>query len=257
MEYAYGSDAGLYREINEDRVGVFQMGDVFTVAMLLDGMGGTQGGRIASEVAYQTMVTELELRLSFLLCESDDPSQKAVGQILKDSADAANAAVRARAEKDASLAGMGTTLVAAVLYKDRCCILNVGDSRGYYVSDGQICQITKDQSYLQYLLDHDRLKEKDIDSFAEKNVIMSAVGTEEKVKSDLYYLSFQQMGEEYLLLTSDGLHDLLSENDICRIVSERITLKEKIVKLITCANDAGGEDNISAVLVRNRKVGNL
>ena len=132
----------------------------------------------------------------------------------------------------------------------------MGDSRGYYLADGQVAQITKDQSYLQYLLDRDEIDPKQVENFAEKNVIMSAIGTEETVSADLYYLTFQEDKEEYLLLSSDGLHEMVSEEEIAKIVFQKeYTLGEKIEKLIDGANSSGGEDNISAALLCVRKVG--
>ena len=255
MEYAYGSHPGLCREVNEDRVGVFSLDGVFTVALLLDGMGGTNGGKIASHTAYDTMMTELELRLSFLLLDESIISNSRIGKILADSAQVANHAVYDLAVNDPSLRGMGTTLVAAVFYQNHCCIYNVGDSRGYYISDGQITQITKDQSYLQYLLDADRISENEAESFSERNVIMSAVGTEREVKGDLYYLNFTCEEDEYILLCSDGLHDAVSDTAICRWVSDTESLRKKIEMLIGAANDAGGKDNVSVALLCHKKVG--
>lgn len=256
VKYAYGTHAGLRREINEDRVGIFKVADVFTVALLLDGMGGVNGGRIASSTAYDVMATELELRLSFLLCDTEPIRLKNIGGVLLSACKVVNSAVREKARTDRSLHGMGTTMLAAVCYGAHCCILNVGDSRGYYLADGQVAQITKDQSYLQYLLDRDEIDPKQAENFAEKNVIMSAIGTEETVSADLYYLSFQEDKEEYLLLSSDGLHDMVSEEEIGKIVFQNeYTLGEKIEKLIDGANSSGGEDNISAALLCVRKVG--
>ncbi len=250
MEYAFLSDAGLYRMTNEDRAGVFTVSDVFTVALLLDGMGGVSGGMVASRMAYDTMATELELRLSFLLCEEGGITHRAVGDVLRAAASEANKAVYEHARQNAELRGMGTTLVVAVFYGKHCCILNVGDSRAYYFAEGQMTQVTKDQSYLQYLLDHDKISEKDVGDFKEKNVIMSAVGTEYELKSDLYYLSFTDAGTEQILLCSDGLHDYVSEETIRRTVNKRRSLDVIVSKLIDAAYDGGGEDNISAVLVR-------
>ena len=250
MEYALGSDPGRQREINEDCVGVFCVGNVFTVALLLDGMGGANGGKFASSSAYKTIVTELELRLSFLLCEEKGITGMDVGNILRQSAEVANGYLYDISRKDINLRGMGTTLVAAVFYGQHCCILNVGDSRGYYFSDGQVTQITKDQSYLQYLLDTDRISSQDIKDFSEKNVIMSAVGTEDVLNCDLYHLTFTGESDEYLLLSSDGLHGLVSEGQLCRIVFQNGTLQNKVNKMIADANTAGGEDNISAILIR-------
>ena len=138
VKYAYGTHEGLRRKVNEDCVGVFNVADVFTVALLLDGMGGVNGGRIASSTAYEVMATELELRLSFLLCDAQPIRQKSVGEVLLSACEAVNVAVREKARNDRSLQGMGTTMVAAVSYGAHCCILNVGDSRGYYFADGQI-----------------------------------------------------------------------------------------------------------------------
>ncbi len=250
MEYAYLSDTGLYRRVNEDRVGVFTVSNVFTVALLLDGMGGVNGGKIASHTAYNAMATELDLRLSFLLLEGNSVTHKAIGEILKAAAEAANRAVYERARHDSELHGMGTTLVAAVFYGRHCCILNVGDSRAYYFSGKQITQVTKDQSYLQYLLDNEKISEEQARDFKEKNVIMSAVGTEYDVHSDLYYLSFTDESDEYVLLCSDGLHDYVTDDFICRTVYKKRTPEAIVSKLIDGANDGGGEDNISAVVIR-------
>ncbi len=255
MEYAYGSHPGLCREVNEDRTGVFSLDGVFTVALLLDGMGGANGGKTASHTAYDIMATEIELRLSFLLLEDRQFTEKEIAEVLTSSADIANRAIYDMARADLSLHGMGTTLIAAVFYENHCCIYNVGDSRGYYIADTQITQITKDQSYLQYLLDNDRISEKEAENFAERNVIMSALGTEKTAKGDLYYLTFTCEDDEYVLLSSDGLHDAVNDTDICRIVSEKSAMRDSVCKLIEAANEAGGKDNISAVLLRHKKVG--
>ena len=256
MKYAYGSDTGLCREMNEDCVGIFKIANTFTVALLLDGMGGANGGQIASSTAYEAMMTELELRLSFLLCSGEPIQQKTIGNELKQACEAVNSIIWHKAKHASDLHGMGTTMVAAVCYGDRCCILNVGDSRCYYVSDGQISQITKDQSYFQYLMDKDALSDDQIENFTEKNIIMSAVGTEETVSSDLYYLKFQGSSDEYLLLSSDGLHDMISDEQIKHIVSEsKYSLKDKVEKLIENANLAGGDDNISVAILCTGKAG--
>jgi len=250
MEYAYASDAGLCREVNEDTVGIFSVGDFFTVALLLDGMGGANGGKTASSLAYKVMMTELELRLSFLMCGGDTITHKEIGNVLMNSLDVANYKVFELSRQDRSLRGMGTTMVAAVLYGNHCCILNVGDSRGYYLADSQITQITKDQSYLQYLLDSERIDERDAEHFSEKNVIMHAVGTEEEIYGDLYYLTFSCQSDEYLLLSSDGLHDMVSNDYINKIIFEKNSLRAKVRNLIKAANKAGGDDNISVLLIR-------
>lgn len=255
MEYAYGSHPGLCRDVNEDCVGVFTLDGVFTIALLLDGMGGANGGKIASGIAYKAMMTELELRLSFLLLNGSPIAPTEVGRILSESAKVANSVVYDRAISDPQLTGMGTTLVAAVFFDNNCCIYNVGDSRGYYIADGQITQITKDQSYLQYLLDTDRISEKDAENFSERNVIMRAVGTEREVKGDIYYLTFTGEEDEYVLLSSDGLHDAVTDMEICRKVLDISSLRTKIEVLIGAANDAGGKDNVSVVLMHRKKVG--
>ena len=249
MEYACASDAGLYRKTNEDCVGIFTVSGVFTVALLLDGMGGVNGGKIASNTAYNTMETELELGLSFLLCTEGGVTHRAVADVVSMAAKAANRAIYEYARKQPDLRGMGTTLVAAVFYGNHCCILNVGDSRAYYFAENQITQLTKDQSYLQYLLDNEKITEEASHSFKGKNVILSAVGTEDELNFDLYHLTFTGKDKEYVLLSSDGLHGCVAEKAICRAVYKKKTPKAIVSKLIDLAMDAGGEDNISAVLV--------
>lgn len=255
MEYAYGSHPGLCREVNEDCVGVSTLDGVFTVALLLDGMGGANGGKIASKTAYDTMMTELELRLSFLLLSGDRISPAEVGKVIEESVNAANKAVFNLAASDPALYGMGTTLVAAVFFENSCCICNIGDSRAYYIADKQITQVTKDQSYLQYLLDAEKIDEKDAENFSERNIIMKAVGTEREVKGDLYYLTFTCEDDEYVLLSSDGLHDAINDLEICDKVLSTSAMRRKIEVLIGAANDAGGKDNVSVVLLRRKKVG--
>jgi serine/threonine protein phosphatase PrpC len=93
VKYAYGSDTGLCREMNEDCVGIFKIANTFTVALLLDGMGGANGGQIASLTAYEAMMTELELRLSFLLCSGEPIQQKTIGNELKQACEAVNSIV--------------------------------------------------------------------------------------------------------------------------------------------------------------------
>ena len=250
MQYAYATDTGNYREENEDTVAVFKVDDIFTVALLLDGMGGAKGGKIASGTACRAIMTELELSLSLLLLESEHPTKIRVAEVLKSAVATANQAVWEAAEKDSLLKGMGTTLVAVVLYHNNCCIANVGDSRAYYGCEGDLTQITKDQSYLQYLLDNDKIDPGQVADFEEKNIIMSAVGTEQQVNADLYYLTFTAEDDEYVLLSSDGLHDYVSEKEIKDILFSSYTLSEKVKMLMDTANNKGGEDNISAVLIR-------
>ena len=126
MKYAYLTDTGIKREVNEDNVCVFTVGNIFTVALLLDGMGGMNGGKIASQTAMQVMQSELELGLMLLLTDMDNLNRNVVKEIMKRAALCANEVVYRKSQSNASLSGMGTTLVAAVFYGRNCCILNVG-----------------------------------------------------------------------------------------------------------------------------------
>ncbi|MBR6594916.1 MAG: Stp1/IreP family PP2C-type Ser/Thr phosphatase [Clostridia bacterium] len=239
---SYGkSDTGKVRRRNEDSFKISEC-DEWVSAVVCDGMGGVNGGSIASELA-------LCVYADTLFKEIGKSGADLTGQIIKNSmlfaVSAANNAVRERAEKKAELKGMGTTLVAAFVWQDKAYVVNVGDSRLYKTLSGAFSQVTKDHSFVQYLVDTGAITEEEAVDHPNKNVITRALGIAHEVDADFFMVdSF-----DGLLLCSDGLSNYVSNDGLRAILSTGGTVKNKVKALIDAANNGGGGDNITAVLL--------
>lgn len=249
----YGStNIGKKREKNEDCFGIFKISDNATLLAVCDGMGGEAGGAVASSIALRSFAEEVRLQaqdylkngnLCFSDCENDVP------MLLDGAVGSANYDVWQRAQDDVSLKGMGTTLVAIFIMTDpiRAWTVNVGDSRLYRISKVGIEQMTKDHSYIQYLLDTGAITSAEADLRTDRNIITRAVGISVQLQTDINEISVSD--GEYILLCSDGLHGMLTSNEIYEIVSSKgESPAAKVDKLISAANSAGGDDNITVIL---------
>lgn len=240
MISAFESDIGRIRGENQDFCYSFSLKDAL-FAIVADGMGGANGGGVASKIAVEAVkkTIEQDYRASM--------SKASLIDVLSTSIRVANAEVLDYAAKYASLDGMGTTLVLAAVRGDKAVILNIGDSRAYFVFEKELRQITKDQSYVQHLIDKGEISEKEAKNHPKKNVIMQAVGTDDVVCPDIYEIDYNG---ETILLCSDGLYNKVCADDIIKVINDKsLSPNESVKKLIHMANDAGGEDNISAVLI--------
>lgn len=240
MIFALKTDVGQVRSENQDSCDAFEYKDA-VFALVADGMGGHNGGSIASKIA-----TDAARRLVEEQYE-EDMSDTKLTDLLKSCITAANMEILERSLREKELEGMGTTMVLAALRGDKAIILNVGDSRAYIVNEDKIKQITKDQSYVQYLVDKGEISESEAEVHPQKNVIMQAVGVGAQVRADVYEID---CAGRWLLLCSDGLSGKVDGEDMKIIISDKDkTPEEKTEKLVKMANDAGGEDNITAVLI--------
>lgn len=240
MVSAFESDIGRIRGENQDFCCSFSLKDAL-FGVVADGMGGANGGAVASKIAVEAVQKTIEQNYD------ESMSAGALVELCNTCLRVANADVLRYASKNASLEGMGTTMVLAAVRKERAVILNVGDSRAYFVFDNELKQITKDQSYVQHLIDTGKISEAEAKNHPKKNVIMQALGASQAVLPDVYELSYSG---ETLLLCSDGLYNKVCDKDIIKAVNDKsLSPKERVKKLIHMANDAGGEDNISAVLI--------
>ncbi len=240
MISAFESDIGRIRGENQDFCYSFSLkGALF--AIVADGMGGSNGGAVASKIAVEAVKKTIEQNYEASM------SKASLVDMLTTGARVANADVLDYASKYSSLDGMGTTLVVAAVRTDKAVILNIGDSRAYFVFNDRIEQITKDQSYVQQLVDKGQISAEEAKNHPKKNMILQAVGAEEAVFPDIYEIDYSG---ETILLCSDGLYNKVCADDIIRVVNdESLSPKDSVKKLIHIANDAGGEDNISAVLI--------
>ncbi len=241
LEIAELTDVGRRRDSNEDSMTrmvprdpklMERKGAIFVVA---DGMGGHAAGEVASEIAVET------IREEYYEATSDE-----VMEILAQCIKQANQVIYDRAIEQAARAGMGTTCVAVVVRGALAYIANVGDSRVYLIRDGQIRQLTHDHSWVAEQVRAGMLTDEQARTHAHRNVITRALGTQPEVEADLFVEPLQD--SDALLLCSDGLSGPVSDEEMNRIVSSS-TPQEAVRGLISQANEQGGPDNITAVLV--------
>ena len=248
MIYSAKSDIGLRRSSNQDSYSTFAMSPDVAFLLVCDGMGGANGGeeasRIACGVASECVRRDLEIVLSD---KSLDPDRY-IPRILTYAAREANLAVYDKAEATPSLSGMGTTFVGAVIYGHTLYAVNVGDSRLYVTSNGKLKQITRDHSYVQYLVDLGVMTSSQAETSSKRNIITRAIGTDETVEPDTYTVTLEEGA--YVLLCSDGLPTMTDKAEVTGIIMGNGTLDEKTDAMIDAANRGGGRDNITVILAK-------
>jgi protein phosphatase len=207
-------------------------------------MGGHQAGEVASSLAARAVTHYItrELYLPILVRDERDTGQPSLREVLVDAVRAANDMVADR------VPGGGTTLTCALLLGPRAYIAHVGDSRAYVITEtGDLEQITHDHSLVDRLVELGQLTRDEAAVHPQKNVLYRAVGQGGTLEVDTYVRTIS--GNEKLLLCSDGLWGMVGEAEIAEIVSTSPSLQEACDKLVVAANNAGGRDNITAILV--------
>ena len=250
----YGlTDKGLLREANEDCIGITCLKNGITIAIVCDGMGGAAGGKIASEIAENTFMSSM---VSF--CEAlskDNFDSKKLKAAIEEGIQKANSAILEKAREDLSLFGMGCTINALVFcdFKSKVYYVNVGDSRLYMITEKKIKQLTKDHSYVQLLLDNKEITEEEAEHHPKKNLITKALGIKDEVEPDIADIKISKKNDEYFLLCSDGLHGMLDKDTLQYIATLDMSIEEKVFTYIKLANEAGGNDNISVILLNTKE----
>lgn len=232
------TNIGRRRKLNQDYVytserPVGAMPNLFIVA---DGMGGHNAGDYASKLAVNTIVERIGN-------STEKQPEKALAQAIAD----ANTAVRESAEKAPELEGMGTTVVAAVCVGDELFVANVGDSRLYVVSGHEIRQITRDHSWVEEMVRSGGLGREEARNHPDKNIITRAVGAEDQVKTDFFSVKLRE--GDLILMCTDGLTNMLEDEEIRMILDGARDIVEKAEELVRKANENGGKDNISVILI--------
>ncbi|MFI3227047.1 MAG: Stp1/IreP family PP2C-type Ser/Thr phosphatase [Clostridia bacterium] len=235
------TDIGKARRTNQDDFFCEVILDEVVIFCVCDGMGGTNGGHIASKYAAREFIHEIKKQIRIDI--SDDDAKK----ILAGAVWSANNFVFDMASCDASLRDMGTTLVGGFLISNKAYLANVGDSRCYHVDQNNITQVTKDHSLVQQLLDNGQISINEKKSHPKKNYITRAVGVSREITSDIFKVKFDK--NEFLLLCSDGLYNLVDNELMKEIILMDINIDKKCDKLIEIANENGGSDNITAVIL--------
>ncbi len=241
MIFCGKSDVGKRRANNQDNFNITVLNDGAVLLTVCDGMGGAKGGNVASQIAC-SVYTEY-VQKSYI----SDAQQ--VISLLRSAVAAANTAVYEAAMADEALKGMGTTLVSALVTSDgHLYAINVGDSRLYVLSDGVIQQVTRDHSYVQYLVDMGQITIKEAQNASIRNIIIRSVGNEPETNPDIFTMELEP--HSYLLLCSDGLTNCVTNEVLAQTVSAETDndLDACAERLITLANDGGGIDNITVIL---------
>lgn len=232
------TNIGKRRKLNQDFVYTSEepVGHLPNLFVVADGMGGHKAGDYAAKLAVTTMVEEIS--------ESDETiPEKLLGRAIE----TANGKVREIAEKMPELEGMGTTVVAASCDSGTLSVANVGDSRLYIIGGHEIRQITRDHSWVEEMVRRGGLGRDEARNHPDKNIITRAVGAENTVKADFFSVKLKE--GDLILMCTDGLTNMLEDEEIRMILDGARDIVEKAEELVRRANENGGVDNISVILI--------
>lgn len=232
------TDIGRRRKLNQDAVYTSEqpVGNLQNLFLVADGMGGHNAGDYASKMTLETMVKHISAS------RETNPAR-----VLEDAIAAANTLVRNKAGQEPELEGMGTTVVAASCEGELLHVANVGDSRLYIISQGKIRQITRDHSWVEEMVRRGGLGREEARNHPDKNIITRAVGAEDTVKIDFFTVSLEE--GDMILMCTDGLTNMLEDEEILNILKISRDIVEMAEELVRAANEKGGRDNISVILI--------
>jgi len=248
LEIASGTDPGMVRSHNEDSIAADAANGLVVLA---DGMGGYNAGEVASGMATTVITTEMQQLLAKVHPYEVDPETNKVvaARLVREQVLKANATIYAAAQSQPQYAGMGTTLVVCLFYDNKALVAHLGDSRLYRMRDGVLKQITRDHSLLQEQIDSGIITAEQAKKAAHKNLVTKALGIDPSVEPEIH--EYPTKPGDIYLLCSDGLCDMVEDEDIGMTLSALGgNLKLAAEQLVQMANDNGGRDNVSVILVR-------
>ena len=245
MKVLTKTDIGKARSMNQDSFLVSENKDNgLNLYILAYGMGGYKGGEIASKVAIQAVS-------KFITEKFDDISKdkQSILDLLEDAIAFANSAIYEESEEDEELQDMGTTLEVLMIYKNKIYIGHIGDSRIYRIRKNKMKKITTDHSYVEKLIQDGEITREEAYHHPKKNLLIKALGTDEVVEPDLIYTVLNK--NDILVICSDGLTNMVREEKIFDIIKENAD-EDVTDVLVDEANNAGGLDNITVIVIDNR-----
>ncbi|MEI6719343.1 MAG: Stp1/IreP family PP2C-type Ser/Thr phosphatase [Betaproteobacteria bacterium] len=247
LEITSATDPGMVRSHNEDSIASDPANGLVVLA---DGMGGYNAGEVASGMATTVITTEVAQVLATVQPYDVDPeNNKLATQIVRQQILKANTSIYQAAQSQPQYSGMGTTLIVCLFYDNKVMVGHLGDSRVYRMREGAFSQVTRDHSLLQEQIDSGLITAEQAKTAAHKNLVTKALGIDPTVEPEIHEYE-TQVGDVYLLC-SDGLCDMVSDEDISMTLSMLGgNLKLATQQLIQMANDNGGRDNVSVILVR-------
>lgn len=244
IETAYASSIGRIRKSNQDFVRVFKNKSGITLAIVCDGMGGHQGGDVASTMAVS--------HLGHNFISTDFTDANLAHKWLDVQLNSENETILKTADRFSDLNGMGTTIVLTFAFKDNALIAHLGDSRAYSYVDGKFTQLTEDHSLVNELVKMGQITKEQAKHHPQKNIITQALGVSSTI--DPEFININLKNNDIILLCTDGLTNSLSDPQIQQILATKeLSLKDRCDKLISEANRLGGGDNITVCLVYSKE----
>jgi serine/threonine protein phosphatase PrpC len=244
MRFAVKSDKGMIREINEDSYNVIAGYSGVPVSFVIaDGMGGHNSGEIASKMAVDSVSAQILENPHTLIDEAG------ILISIKEIMENTNRAVYEKSIGDEATKGMGTTLILAVMLNKKLHIGHVGDSRAYIIRDERIEQLTTDHSFIEELIKNGSISRAEAAVHPRRHVITRAIGCMEEVEVDTYSCNIKD--NDVFLLCTDGLSNMLDDEEILSAISGTEDLHQACIKLVDMANECGGEDNVTVILFKN------
>lgn len=240
MQTFYFTDPGKVRSHNEDSVTIISNDRNEFVLAVADGMGGHKAGEVASAIAIE------HIRESFYMLETMGTKEDAIDWlrlIVKE----INEKIFEYADRNPESKGLGTTLVIAIRTNDYILYGNIGDSSGYVIKNNTLHKVTKDHTYVGMLLTNGRLTEESAKNHPGKNLLTRALGANDPIEIDIFDIDNSVKG---LFLCSDGLTNMLTDEQIEKTLNSDLPIEETVVKLIKKANSRGGTDNISIAYLK-------
>lgn len=246
MEIIALSDIGNVRSVNQDYVRYYQKNEHECLVVLCDGMGGHNAGEIASSLTCDDIIEQYSYCGAF-------SSEEEIKAWMSDAIYHAHHIVKEKSYESPEMEGMGTTVVMALLLNNKVYISHVGDSRAYLYDNQQLCQLTKDDTLVNVLVDSGTISANEAKYHPQKNILLQAVGV-----SDILKISFLplKIDRGMILLCSDGLYNSLSDEQMKDILGKNINIDDKGKELMRTANIYGGKDNIGFALILNEGVVN-
>jgi len=236
------TDVGKAREINEDYYYISNPEDELKLYILADGMGGYNGGEIASQLAIQSAKNYIENNFNDI-----DKDRDSIIQLVGSAVEYANMVVYEKAKESKELEGMGTTLEICLIYNNRVFIGHVGDSRVYRIRKEFMRKLTQDHSYVQKLVKDGTITQEEAVHHPQKNMLMKALGCNAFVEPDVMVKGF--LKDDILIMGSDGLTNMVPQEEMFRLAKKDIEQAPK--ELVQIANNNGGYDNITVIVIKN------
>ena len=242
MQIFFKTDVGLVRSCNQDSCRFGKISDTCAWSVVCDGMGGANGGSVASSEAVE--------EISRIVCEgfSFDLSDEELKELLVSAVKSANTRVYTMSCENENLKGMGTTVELAFIRDEKLSVVHAGDSRVYLVSSGKISQVTVDHSLVQQLVDRGQITAEEARVHPSKNFITRALGVEDKLEVD--YITRPFVKGDKLIMCTDGMSNYFEINDLLEVV-ESTPFEQLAEQLVEIAKERGGSDNVTVTVLVN------